>query len=289
MKPVKNLKIFLLLALLGLWVPMVVADGNERPASQGEKNFHNSVIKTLAQAVPSGPVGWTQTNDTTQIKELERVGVGSEKYPFQIYYRIAWKNTNAIYEAEDKLQLELAKHTAPDPELKALNAQSNELIAQYGQALEQKNNAEANRINMEMEALSQKMQAINARLDKEMEAVLIKMAPHDVEVKIVLNANVTSEGIYEEDFKPAASIAGGLTYRSAGVYDPANGWSEGTTFVFLGRGWRLNGNYMETTFNKSLPHTVVQTIVVKIQADPDRTPGIIQQIDWDALKKMVTN
>lgn len=119
-----------------------------------------------------------------------------------------------------------------------------------------------------------------------------KMEPHDVEVRIDISANLTSQGIYEKVI-PAPAIAGGLVYRSQG--GNRSGWKEGSTYIFFGKGWKMtsstsSGTYID--FKPEKPMTTeaaVRNIVVHIQADPARSQQIIQKIDWDALKKLIRN
>ena len=125
---------------------------------------------------------------------------------------------------------------------------------------------------------------------EKMEAIEKKVTPHDVTVRIDVQANYSSMGITEA-IKPAPAIADGLVYRSDSKWSGGS-WNEGTTYIFLGKGWQLNksaGTYMNFTFNKSIPSLTVQNIVVKIKADPNRAQTIAQKIDWDSLKKLIKN
>jgi hypothetical protein len=45
----------------------------------------------------------------------------------------------------------------------------------------------------------------------------------------------------------------------------------------------------ESEEGRKPPALVVQNIVVKVQADPKRAERIIQKIDWESLKKLITN
>lgn len=118
-----------------------------------------------------------------------------------------------------------------------------------------------------------------------------RLEPHDVNVKITLTANSLSEGIYEE-ISPAPSIAGAQVFRSVSKYIKDSGWREGTTYVFLGKNWKLSrdaGTYVNATAIRGIPHTAVQTIVVKVQGDPNRIQQILNKIDWEALKRLIKN
>lgn len=118
-----------------------------------------------------------------------------------------------------------------------------------------------------------------------------KMEPRDVRVRIDFCANMSSVSIYDK-IAPAPAIAGGLVYRSQGAY--RNGWSEGSTYIFLGKNWKAtigaDGSYVTHTPDKSITSsTVVQNIYVRVQADSKRADRIIQKIDWEALKKLIKN
>lgn len=115
-----------------------------------------------------------------------------------------------------------------------------------------------------------------------------KMAPHDVKVRIDISANLSSVGINQK-ISSAPAIADGLAFRSQGEY--RSEWIEGSTYVFLGKNWKMNtnaGTYVDfTPVTKAIFSTAVQNICVKVQADPKRAEQLIPKIDWEALKKMI--
>jgi hypothetical protein len=129
--------------------------------------------------------------------------------------------------------------------------------------------------------------------EKDMSDLEKKTAPHDVKVKIDFYTNISSQGIYEK-VTPAAAIAGGLAYRSQADYRNSS-WNEGTVYVFLGNGWKLGSSSSSGTYIDFKParklgaSTVIQNIVVKIQADSKRAEQIIQTMDWETLKKLIQN
>jgi hypothetical protein len=115
-----------------------------------------------------------------------------------------------------------------------------------------------------------------------------KLEPQDVKVRIDISANVWSQGIYEKA-SPAPAIAGGLVYKSQGEYK--SGWREGSTYVFLGKNWKPDnrgGTYINFALDKNkTSSTVIENLVVKVQAAPNRADQIIQKTDWEALKAMI--
>jgi hypothetical protein len=129
---------------------------------------------------------------------------------------------------------------------------------------------------------------------KEIEKLQEKMAPHDVQVMIDLYTNFPSQAFYHNvTILPA--IAGGLVCQTQGEYRKSNGWYEGYTYVFLGKTWKREDNSTSTANfifkpeKKITSTTVVQNIIVRIQATPARSRQIIEKIDWDALKKLIKN
>lgn len=114
--------------------------------------------------------------------------------------------------------------------------------------------------------------------------------PHDVAMEI--NIIVNGEVYIPPEAGIADPVAGAPVLRTKGEFDPHRYWQEGCTYVFLGSFW--NGDvsqYIGDTpeLTHSLPPTRIQSIVVSIQADPERTKTILQQINWDALKDLLNN
>ena len=84
-----------------------------------------------------------------------------------------------------------------------------------------------------------------------------------------------------------------MVYRSEGSFSrERDEWVEGYTYIILGN-WRYKeeGGYrfVEAVKDKRLPRTAVQTIVVKIQADPARAGELMKKIDWERLQRLIKN
>jgi hypothetical protein len=138
----------------------------------------------------------------------------------------------------------------------------------------------------EIQKLAKNPAAINDQAIHEIEK---KTSPHDATLKIVMEANRFSTGIYEK-VAPAAPVAGGLVFRSDSAYGSSGAWKEGATYIFLGKGWKVNksdATWVETKPDKAAPSAAAQTIVVKITADPERAKQVISKIDWESLKKLI--
>ena len=142
-----------------------------------------------------------------------------------------------------------------------------------------------------METIAKKFHGITDANDKESDGIREKMSARDVSIQASIQVNNFHAGLYETVVQDAP-VAGGLTYRSQGEWTKDNGWREGTTYVFLGKGWQLKsdgGTSIETKAQNGIPSTVVQAIFLSVQADPARAKQVLEKIDWNALKKLIQN
>jgi len=105
MKQMKAKGWLLLGAGLGLVLALkVLADGvGTRPATAEEKEFYKSVYDTIVKALPPGPAGWTNTGDSSSVKELKNTDMGSEKYPRKVDYWGSWQDNQKLQESQLKL------------------------------------------------------------------------------------------------------------------------------------------------------------------------------------------
>jgi hypothetical protein len=271
---------------------LVFADGDTRKATQKEKDFYRIVMNTLIKAIPAGPEGWSE--EKNQFEELELVTPDCEKYPFRVSYGISWNDVLRKQAADEEIQTVLAPKmvsNVSNPEYKMLTEHSEKLAKEFGDAVGKNDKPAIERLQKEMESNTKKLKVILDANDKEFDGILEKMSARDVSVKVSIQVNEFSLGLYET-VVPDAAVAGCLTYRSQGEWTKNNGWREGTTYIFLGKGWQLKtdgGTYIETKAQKGIPSTAVQTISVSVQAEPVRAKQVLEKIDWSALKKLIQN
>jgi hypothetical protein len=107
-----------------------------------------------------------------------------------------------------------------------------------------------------------------------------KFEAKDIDAKIDVTANLPgSQSIYDK-VTPGAAIGGGLVYQTPKAL-----------YIFLGKGWKTTtggGTYVGFTPNKTITSsTVVQNIVVKIQAGSTIADQLARKIDWDALNALI--
>jgi len=271
---------------------LVFADGETRKATQKEKDFYKRVMETLIKALPAGPEGWSE--EKNQFEELERVTPDCEKYPFRVSYGISWNDIPRKQAADEEIQTVLAPKMVSNisnPEYKKLTEQSEKLAKEFGDAVGKNDKPAIEQLQKEMESNTKKLRVILDANDKEFDGIMEKMSARDVSVKVNILVNEFSHGLVEP-VVPDAAVAGCLAYRSHGEWTKDNGWREGTTYVFLGKGWQMRtdgGTFVETKAQKEIPSTAVQTIFVSVQADPTRAKQVIEKIDWNALKKLIQN
>jgi hypothetical protein len=271
---------------------LVFADGETRKATQKEKDFYRMVMGTLIKALPAGPEGWSE--EKGQFVELELVTPDCEKYPFRVDDGASWTDDTRRQAADEEIQKVLGPKmmsNTSDPEYKKLTEQNEQLATKLGEAAGKNDKPTLERIQKEMETNTKKLQAILDANDKEFDGIREKMSARDVSIKVSFQVNEFSHALYETVVQEAP-VAGGLTYRSQGEWTKDNGWREGTTYVFLGKGWQMKidgGTSVETKAQNGIPSTAVQTIFVSVQADPVRAKQVLEKIDWNALKKLIQN
>jgi len=271
---------------------LVFADGETRKATQKEKDFYKMVMETLIKALPAGPEGWGE--EKNQFTELEFVAPGCEKYPFQVFYGASWNDFTRKQVADDEIQKVLAPimmSNASNPEYKKLIEQNDKLAKEFGEAAGKNDQPAVERIQHEMETNTKKIQIVLDANDKESDGIMKKLSARDVSIKVSMQVNEFSHGL-EESVIQDAPVAGYLTYRSQGEWTKGNGWCEGTTYVFLGKGWQMKvdgGTSIETKERNGITSTTVQTIIVSVQADPARAREVLEKIDWNLMKKLIQN
>lgn len=271
---------------------LVFADGETRKATQKEKDFYRMVMETLIKALPDGPEGWREEKD--QFTELELVTPDCDKYPFRVSYGVSWTDDTRKQAADEEIQKGLASkmmNNTSNTEYIKLMEQNDKLAKEFADAAGKNDQPTVERLQKELETNAKKIHAITDANDKESDGIMEKMSAHDVSIQVGIQVNEFSHALYETVVQDAP-VAGGLTYRSQGVWIKDKGWREGTTYVLLGKGWQLKtdgGTSFETKERKGIPSITVQAIIVWVQADPSRAKQVLEKIDWSALKKLIQN
>jgi hypothetical protein len=277
-------------AIFFILTSMAYADGEARKATQTERDFYKKVMTAIMGSIPPGPAAWSE--EKGELDELESVGVESEKYPFRIDYHASWTDYTRKDAADQAIQealMPIMMKAANNPETQKLFKENEKLATQFGEAISKNDQAKTRQLGKEMEILRAKMEVITKAQDKETDDAMEKLSARDVKASINIYVNSLSESFYES-IKQDAAVNGCQTFRSEGEWSKNNGWSEGTTYVFMGKGWQFKSDgskYVETKAQPGIPSTAVQTIVVRVQADPARAKQILQKIDWKTLNALI--
>jgi len=279
-------------AVLIVFAPAAWSDGDSRSATQAEKDFYYLVMQTFAQAVPPGPAGWAMT-EKTNLDELERVSVGAEQYPLSLSYKIVWQDAarkQAASAAVEQAGAKVLEKTMADSSVQEQTQKIEQLSQKMGAALERGDTVEAGRIQKELEILYQQLEKVYSAQDRELNKVRQAHEAHDAKAEVTISANSFSED-FLTPFSQATPVAGKQAFRTEGKDDSSYGWQEGITYVFLSGDWKLKGeggpSGLEASPRPGLPHTKVQTLVVKVKADQARAQKILEGLDWKALEKLI--
>lgn len=278
-----------------------LADGETRPASKQEKDFYRHVMKTVEKALPQAPKGW-DTVRQSKFQELKYVaadsGVKGKESPFRIDYYVEWRDSKRKSEAEEKIEQAIGQQYESQ-QSSASNANQEKLLTQYeklandlGKAIEAGDMKKAEKIQAEMEKVAAKLNSGSESNDDERNKLIESMSPRDVEAGITVTINTFYREFYGQ-LKKETPLGNYPVHRSEGQYTPEWGWKEGYTFVQMGTGWKVQRKGDYTIFQAmpkaGAPGTKVQTIEVMIQADAKRVQMLMKQIDWEALKNLISN
>lgn len=262
------------------------ADGESRPATQAEKDFHVRTLTAFAAAVPGTLPGW-ELREKTDIKPLRYVGVDSEQYPMMLGYSISWQDSGRLaeYDARVTSAGEAMARRGPDASLEALEKKYNHLAEKIGQAAEKGDYAAAQKLQAEMAQVAQQLQEAQDANNAGVNRVLADQ-PHDVRVTVFISANEFDRS-YTGEWSKEPDLAGNRVYRFENGGDSPRGWEEGTTCVVLGP-WQFDDSdgtaRLTATPRAGVPHTRVQTIVVAVRAEKERARRMLRTINWSLLK-----
>ena len=283
--------ICLVMFALGFVFPAAVgADGDSRRATDTERSYYRRVATALSQALPEGPPGWEKTLET-EISEPEYVVQGNERQPMPVEFEITWEDARrrdqasaGMVEAGAKV-LETQKAQQPTHDLEV---ELERLATDLGKAVEKNDTAEVQRLQAELDALGQKLQVKYSAQDQAINAAMQAREARDIKASIRFSVNRFDES-FDGPVHPEPPVAGATAFRMDGYRHPGYGWQEETTYIFMGRGWRLDQSISAMIVQPApgLPHARVQTLVVRIQAHPERTRQLIQGMDWKSLQSLV--
>lgn len=268
-----------------------LADGPSRPVRPEEKTFHAKVAAVLAAALPAGPPGWDQ---------VQRLAAGTpsrtipdaEHHPWRLSVKIAWQDTKKTQTAQRQFAAEAGRAMqaqTSDPEYLRLHKQGQELAVKLGKAVQAQDQAEVAALQRQLEDNGAALKTHVTALDQRLKELRERHAARDAKAALSVEVNAFSREFHRPVTLEAA-VRGRSLYRAAGRMSPEHGWREGESFMFLGP-WQLRADArpqrMEAAPLAQAPYLSVQTIVVRVEADPARARALLEAVDWKALEGLL--
>ena len=293
MTPVRYCRLGSFALTVLLCASSVWADGPSRPATPAEQAYYTTHMQAFQAALPPAPEGW-ETGDGTRIQTPERVGEGVEEGPpLSLGYFVEWRDTSRLQAAEANREARLLKKASqarPAGEEERL-ARFEKLTAELGQAFDQGDMLQAQQLQKEIERYAETLEGGFQEDDAQHLRLMRETSPHDVRAIVRMRANHFSEGFTGEP-RVLAPVGGStLTVRTAGDYSSQGEGEEGTTYVFLGKGWQVRHDEGSTSVEaeapEGLPHTTLCTLVVTVQADEARARQLCDRIDWGGMQALL--
>jgi hypothetical protein len=267
----------------------VWADGETRPATQAEKNYSLSMLTALSQALPK-PLPGFEAREATSIASFDRVSPGSEAYPLRVDYSVTWVNPaqaakesaqegEAITRAASRL-----KNPSMQEQQKAIMTKYNQLAAEFGKALEKKDQAKAAQVQKEMEKLGQEL----SKLGQAQEAIIkneTKVLTKLSRLMIRMSVNNLYETQLARLVKEIKPFAGNVAY----AYHDNEGEFESRMTVMVGP-WKKKNENEQVAYEVAkarLPHTRAQSVIVTVTGDPSLTSKVLEGVNWKSLQALL--
>jgi hypothetical protein len=167
---------------------------------------------------------------------------------------------------------------------KANMARINKLSAEFGKAVEKKDQAEIVRLQKEMEKLGQELE----KLGKAQEAVLKNETESLTKLSsltIRMSVNVLYESQPARLVKEVKPFAGNAAYA---YIDPEGKYTSRVT-VMVGP-WKKRTENEQVVYEAAkakLPHTKAQSVVLTVTGDPSLTQKVLEGVNWKALQALI--
>ncbi|PKL41537.1 MAG: hypothetical protein CVV41_18275 [Candidatus Riflebacteria bacterium HGW-Riflebacteria-1] len=306
MLPTKNGQIFILLKLVPfmrtvrilsisllamLLAATLLADSATRLKTDTEKTFFNEVIQACQSATAGIKTTWEEDSRSGD-KNDDRITEDSEKYPLVHYFNISWADNAKIQEARTRSDTELA---ALAPKLQARVASTDttafeELANKMGKAAEAGDMVEVARLQKEAEVMAKQMEEGSKSFNQEVESIVEKNLPHDVNLTVRIAINKFYESFNKEP--QTGKLSDGTSfYRVEDSRNNSGTWIEGTTFIFLGNEWKAGKDndisIMQHPEHVEKPSASVRSIVVSVEADGKRALDALNSMNLSALKALI--
>lgn len=269
------------------------ADSASRPATQEEKEFYASVIvpamTAVKNAMPAAPEGWTVASETKiNSAPLERVSGYEGRMRF--FYAVTYKRVTGVKEEQKMLNTVYTESSTKQAE--AAKSRVEELIKQQTEtslalrkATRNKNRAEMQRLNDELEENGRKMRAIHDDVDTKISRDVEKYLVKDAEVTIRVTVNENIAELTQGESLPTADAAFAL--RKEGKRIGVTSWEEGQTLFLYGNWQPVRPDRFRANVDGPPFSPKAKTIVILLTGDRKRVDKLLKQIDQKAILNLM--
>lgn len=277
---------------LVVWAAPAWADGEcaggYRDTTDAERTAMRAAIEVAREAMPAPPAGWIINGDDVPaiIESLCRdYDTGAWSYGHRrLYQRIddQAERDAILQQAAATLKADLA---TKESRLAAIEARIGELSAEVVVAAEKGDYARLDELNVQMEAASEAYGAILAEGDADDQA---RSAQAEVNRDLVMTVDIdfnTSRDAPRND--GAAWSPAGVPGTAFRWHDTASDFQVDEALILLGN-WAVGADgMMHAPLSATGDATRVQSMSLRVTADPGRIEDVVRAIDFAALQSLI--
>ena len=272
-----------LVALATIVCLSALADGDTRPATSSEMAWAKKTLAVLSSAIGQPPASWVVSGRSDA--EPPHFLSGSAPRPMELVCEQRWEDRARKQRAQTDAMTAMAD-VKPDKAAEANAAAAEKrfqsVMAAVTAAAQKNDQAELKRLQPEMDAASKAYQAAMMAQNKGMLDAAAKGQATDADAKVRVETNSRYEYL---QVAGQVAVGPGIT----GYHVKGSGDNLGTTWVFLGP-WQISKDGSSTRFQLPQltgPSCSVVTVKVQVEADQARAKGILEKVDWAALKALI--
>lgn len=264
-------------------------DRGYRDTTAAERATMTRILESVRQVLPPAPEGWVVVNDDPP-SVPGSLCMDYERKPWSYGYSRTYRRTDRNEEidrvtraAADLMQADMAKK---QPRLDAIMAKSEALTRQQIALIQKGEMEKAVAFNEQLAALQEEYRKVSDEGDARArgEAMMIE-AMRDIEFSVSVSVNPWGESPADAD-TTAITVAGKpvTAYRWNSRSEDSH---QGGALVVYGLWRTTTSGSLGLVARGQVPANAVHGLSVRVDADEDRLPSVIEAIDFAALEKLV--
>jgi hypothetical protein len=287
------MQLFKILTLVILFSIMGLANapcGEMRPATEREISFYTRVMTTVEKSLPPGPMEW-QVKERSALKPPALVAADAALRPFALHYNVIWVDVRREKLAAMDDQQSLRNLEKAEEERARAEAQQklDKLLNEKEKAYTSRDLTATQALEREIENITVELQRKKSWNEKDEEKQEVEEL-RGTALRVTVDVNLFNVPVMHAGKEDSLVPVPAQVYRLADGFDGDGKWQEGSTVVFLGRGWKMTErtlSRMQAEEPAGLPSTRVYTLVVRVQGDRSRARDYIKTVDWLALEGLI--